>query len=160
MIDSMPLKYEPVKRQRFEIGRTINPLKCGCDKCNYLGCDNYAKKMEFSKYTLKEFAEFYIEALRDESLLDELLTAYIDNCIPKFPRGLYWSPDTSGFDGKICAIVFIRIDRRGREDRVGRVSVPFAFVTDTWGSSETDKKYIAKFANYIQKFYGILTSAR
>ena len=55
----MKLKLDIVKKQRFEIGRTINPLLCDCEKCDFLHCpkDNYAVKMKPHKYTVKEFYE-------------------------------------------------------------------------------------------------------
>ena len=45
------LEYElvPVKNQKFDIGRTINFTKCKCDKCDFLHCDNYAKKMQLKE---------------------------------------------------------------------------------------------------------------
>lgn len=43
----MPFKMVPVKNQKFEIGRTINPFNCDCKKCDFMNCpkNNYAVKM-------------------------------------------------------------------------------------------------------------------
>lgn len=41
----MSLEFVPVKGQTFDIGRTINFTKCHCEKCDFMNCPNYAKKM-------------------------------------------------------------------------------------------------------------------
>ena len=40
----MKLAFEPVKNQKFDIGRTINFTKCDCEVCNFMRCPkhNYA----------------------------------------------------------------------------------------------------------------------
>ena len=54
----MPFIREPIKNQRFEIGRTINLMKCaGCEhrsECEgkrlFLSCGNYCPEMKTKKY--------------------------------------------------------------------------------------------------------------
>lgn len=53
----MKFKMIPVKNQKFEIGRTVDPTKCDCKECNFMNCpkNNYCLKMTQKKYTVKEF---------------------------------------------------------------------------------------------------------
>lgn len=102
----MEFKMEPVKNQKFDIGRTINWTKCDCQKCDFLHCpkNNYALKMQQHKYTIKEFFEANKEdiikagALQNYFTLDTI-SDFMDACIGKFPKGTYWdfSYDTLEF---------------------------------------------------------------
>lgn len=51
------LEYIPVKNQKFDIGRTINPFKCDCKQCDFLHCpkNNYAVKMKRKSFTVSDF---------------------------------------------------------------------------------------------------------
>ena len=54
----MNLEFVPVKGQTFDIGRTINFTKCNCEKCDFVNCSNYAKKMTVKKFkNAKEFVD-------------------------------------------------------------------------------------------------------
>ena len=95
-------KFVPKKKQKFEIGRTINFTRCSKEcgqsmgSCDFLHCPikNYAPIMERYRYTAKEFYEstknekdYYTK----EGLLntEEAIEDFLDACI-SFPRGNYW----------------------------------------------------------------------
>lgn len=44
----MELKFDVIKGQKFEIGRTINPFLCDCKECDFLNCPkkNYRRSRE------------------------------------------------------------------------------------------------------------------
>ena len=50
----MTLEFTPVKNQRFDIGRTINPYICDCKTCDFMNCpkDNYVVKLKRKRHTV------------------------------------------------------------------------------------------------------------
>ena len=56
----MSFKMVPIKNQKFEIGRTINPFNCDCKKCDFMNCpkNNYAVKMTKKYGNLKIIGKF------------------------------------------------------------------------------------------------------
>ena len=58
-------KADVIKNQKFDIGRTINPFKCDCEKCDFLHCpkNNYAVKTKPHKYKVSEFCELWHDEL-------------------------------------------------------------------------------------------------
>lgn len=95
----MKTKWEPIKNQKFDIGRTINFAKCDCEKCDYMHCpkNNYCVKMKQSKYSIEEFvAEMKEEIKNKGNIYDYLsdwdgMTEFMDACIGGFPKGTYWN---------------------------------------------------------------------
>ena len=115
----MQMQFVPVRNQKFEIGRTINPFKCDCDSCDFLHCpkDNYAVKMQRKKYKLEDFWDTYKDdilainkPLRWQYKVHEeyelklsyfLIDEFID-ALFSFPKGTYWSPNSpKSYDGEI-----------------------------------------------------------
>ena len=99
----MKLEYEPVKGQPFDIGRTINFTKCNCEKCDFMNCTNYAKKMKLKKFKkTEEFIQSWKEqnpeyadkVYSDDKAFEELITDFLDRMI-SFPKGLFWKPNHS-----------------------------------------------------------------
>lgn len=96
----MKYKMDPVKGQKFEWGRTINPFNCDCKVCTFMNCPkhNYAVKMKQHKYTVKEFVEENREAIKAAGSVSEYLcdndglTDFMDSCVGNFPKGTYWNP--------------------------------------------------------------------
>lgn len=104
------MEFAPVRNQKFEIGRTINPFLCDCNKCDFLHCPkhNYCVKVKPKKYSYKNFWETHKEEivklnkplkymysfhkLYDLVLNYKLLTDLIDMCF-SFPKGTFWSPE-------------------------------------------------------------------
>lgn len=96
----MSLEFVPVKGQTFDIGRTINFTKCNCEKCDFMNCSNYAKKMTVKKFkNAKEFVESWKEqnpeyddkVFSNDKAFEELITDFLDRMI-SFPKGLFWNP--------------------------------------------------------------------
>ena len=42
-------KADVIKNQKFDIGRTINPFKCDCEKCDFLHLKNYINTVQHQK---------------------------------------------------------------------------------------------------------------
>ena len=62
----MKLAFEPVKNQKFDIGRTINFAKCDCEVCDFMHCPkhNYALQMTMGvKYKERIFYESEINEM-------------------------------------------------------------------------------------------------
>lgn len=99
----MEYKMEPVKGQRFEIGRTINPFRCSeCKQqmgsCDFLNCPlkNYAVRMRQSKYSLKDWYEENKDKLVKGCIEDyDVLSSLLEDVCRRFPKGSYWN--TSGY---------------------------------------------------------------
>lgn len=105
----MPFKMVPVKNQKFEIGRTINPFNCDCKKCDFMNCpkNNYAVKMTKKIWELEDYWKIFKEEILalnkpykwqysfhdsyDLELNYRLIEEFIDMLF-NFPRGTYWSP--------------------------------------------------------------------
>lgn len=103
----MPVKWEVVKNQRFDVTRVINVLKCSeCkNKCDYMRCDNYCRKTTIKKYKnpdefWKAWKENNSQLAKEpfkysdddeENNLGKLFEDVIDFGIT-FPKGIYWCP--------------------------------------------------------------------
>lgn len=99
----MKLEYEPVKGQTFDIGRTINFTKCNCEKCDFMHCDNYARKMKLKKFKKvgdfvqswkEQNPEYANKVFSDNKAFEEFITDFLDRMI-SFPKGLFWKPNHS-----------------------------------------------------------------
>lgn len=144
----MNLEYIPVKGQKFEFGRTINPAKCDCQVCTFLSCPkkNYVVKMARKKYTVDVFwDEWKDEILKlnkpsrwqysfhnkyDLRLTFDMISDFFDTLLFTFPKGLYWAHECPEDydDGDIGKKVYkeiglIRFSRSGQEIRVGRIAI-------------------------------------
>ena len=109
----------PVKNQKFDIGRTINFTKCKCDKCDFLHCDNYAKKMQLRKFkNAKEFVECWKEQnpqiakliYDDPKAFEILLVDFLERMI-SFPKGLYWKFKRGLSNNEVLSIDICRQSR-------------------------------------------------
>ena len=94
----MSLEFVPVKGQTFDIGRTINFMKCNCEKCDFMNCPNYAKKMTVKKFkNAKEFVDSWKQqnpqiantVNKNHEAFSELIEDFMDR-MTSFPKGLYW----------------------------------------------------------------------
>ena len=98
----MKVEYEPIKNQKFDIGRTINPFKCDCAECTFMNCPkkNYAMKMKIKKHSVDEFFNTYKEQILqlnkykkiepvDLRLTYFLIDELVGDCI-SFSKGTYW----------------------------------------------------------------------
>lgn len=146
----MKLKFVPVKNQKFEWGRTINPFKCDCEECTFMNCpkNNYAVKMQRQGYSIEEFWDEYSEDIlainkprriqynfQNEyrfQLTYNLLNEFMDALCFKFPTGTYWRLDNYAFqwnsdedinDHFYDEITLVKFSRKGQEVCLGYVSV-------------------------------------
>lgn len=105
----MSFAFVPVKGQKFDIGRTINPFKCDCAVCTFMNCpkNNYAVKMKKKVWKVADFWEEFKEEILainkpykwqysfhskyDLELNYKLIDEFVDMLF-LFPKGTYWSP--------------------------------------------------------------------
>lgn len=152
----MKLKWEPIKNQKFDIGRTINFAKCDCEKCDYMHCpkNNYCVKMKQSKYSIEEFvAEMKDEIKKKGNIYDYLsdwdgMTEFIDACIGGFPKGTYWNNSYGDLE--------LVTQNRGKygPDFDTRVEIRMSkgFRVNYWrGCTETQEKFAQKLQKQFLK---------
>lgn len=150
---SMELKFVPVKGQRFELGRTINPFKCDCKKCDFMNCpkNNYALKMKRKRYTVDEFIEFYSEDLKEWGFLtEELLTEFMD--LFSFPKGTYWNPN---YDR--TAIQLVSFNRKEEEVCKGTINTRTGKIWE-YDFSEPQYKLALRISKGIEKVFAFIES--
>ena len=85
------------KNQKFDIGRTMNPMKCHCEKCDFLNCNNYAKKMKAMDLTTKEFIEKNKSLLSNSTFrcnTNDLLYEFFDAFSFGLGKGYFWDSET------------------------------------------------------------------
>lgn len=146
----MKLEFVPVKNQKFDIGRTINPFKCDCAECTFMKCpkNNYAVKMKRKSYSVQEFWNEYSEDILSINkpkriqynfpheykfkLTYKLLNELMDMLNFKFPKGTYWELNDYSYqinpeediDNNFCdAITLVKFSRTGSELSLGYISV-------------------------------------
>lgn len=151
----MEMKFVPVRGQSFDLGRTINPMKCfsDCNKSktcqsnrNFLDCKNYVPKTKRKKYKVSEFIDAYREELR-KGWTDELISDLCDDVI-SFPKGLFWLPDRGLWDDEITSIKFITFSQLGRERCVGSISLKDYVITDFF-LNQTQEKFLSRVRNIL-----------
>ena len=119
----MNLEFVPVKNQKFEWGRTINPFNCDCEKCDFMHCPkhNYAVKMVRKKYSVSDFWNEWKDKILELNkpqkwqysfhgkytfkMTWEMINDFFDFLCFNFPKGTYWSPsspDTWGGEIENC----------------------------------------------------------
>ena len=168
----MNLEFVPVKGQKFEIGRTINPFKCDCEKCDFMNCpkNNYAKKMTRKKYYLDDFWNEWGERIvklnkpqrwyysfHDRycfSLTYDMINDFFDFLCFSFPKGTYWEPTSPrSYEGEIEERIYdeislVKFSRDGREITLGRVEVTKPILID-YDLSERQYKLAEKIQHSI-----------
>jgi len=96
-------------KQKFEIGRTINPMLCNCEKCDFLHCANYAVRMKSVDYTVEEFVEQNKDALIASHYLigtDDLAYAFFGAFGFGLGKGFYWESRMT-WDKEIQVVKFV-----------------------------------------------------
>lgn len=171
------LEYIPVKNQKFDIGRTINPFKCDCKQCDFLHCpkNNYAVKMKRKSFTVSDFFNNNREeilALNNpqevgtiKSFTLELNYALIaelfDTMNFTFPEGTYWATD----DYKWLAddvnetiykeITIVKFSRKGKEITLGKVNIGDGKVFDI-DLSQTQEKLANKISKALRELKDLI----
>lgn len=155
------MKFEqiPVRGQKFEIGRTINPFECDCEKCDFLHCPkhNYAVKMTRKIPSFEEFWEYWKDEIIKLNSVSRLMFNFKNqyklklnygiinemmNCI-KFPKGLYWA---NSYDTRID---LIKISRNGNEITLGNIYIDKGNIWDS-DLSTTQYKVAEKISNFLK----------
>lgn len=146
----MELKFDVIKGQKFEIGRTINPALCDCKKCDFLNCPkkNYAVKTQKHIYKVDEFINAYASQLKKQKLLTKKLLDEFMECF-RFPKGTYWNLECC--DTKIQLVSF---SRRGSEVIKGTINTRTGVI---WDYDLSSKQYelaerISKGINKVYEF--------
>lgn len=143
----MNLEFVPVNNQKFDIGRTINPFKCDCEKCDFMNCPkhNYAVKMVRKKYNVLDFwnewenkilelnkPQRWMYSFHDKykfRMTYEMINDFFDFLCFSFPKGTYWSPTCpESYDGEIETRVYqhislVKFSRTGSEIEVGSIEI-------------------------------------
>ena len=102
----MPVKFVPIKNQKFDLRNVIQPTLCDCSSCDFKNCPkhNYCVKCYSYKYSPEEFFDFYKEGLLNLIIYNrrinlkyvawtpEFLNSFISECI-KFPKNRYFEVD-------------------------------------------------------------------
>lgn len=115
----MTLEFVPVKNQRFNIGRTINPYICDCKTCDFMNCPkhNYAVKMKRKRHTVEEYINCYAKDLKKWGFLTNgLLNEFMD--LFDFPKGTFWN---TNYDRTVIELV--TFNRNGCEVVKGTINV-------------------------------------
>lgn len=171
----MAFELVPVKGQKFDIGRTINPFKCDCTVCTYMNCPkkNYAVKMKKKIWKVADFWEEFKEEILainkphkwqysfhskyNLELNYNLINEFVDMLF-SFPKGTYWSPqDTKWFadDTEIeeriyKTIALQKLSRSGNIIELGSISVSDGNWFDTDLSAPQERLAI-KISNALKE---------
>lgn len=150
----MNLEFVPVKNQKFEWGRTINPFNCDCKKCDFMNCPkhNYAVKMTRKKYKVSDFWNEWKDKILELNkpqrwqysfhgkytfkMTWEMINDFFDFLCFSFPKGTYWSPSSPEiWDGDIEDCVYqeislIKLSRSGNEITLGNIDIGRHYIID------------------------------
>lgn len=170
----MKIEYVPVKNQKFEIGRTINPFKCDCKECTFMDCPkhNYAVKMTRKKYSIDDFwNEYKVEILKlnkpkkwqynfhgkyEFLLTDELLNEFFYILSFTFPKGTYWqntSPNIFTTNTGVTSyreISLVKFAKNGSEVTLGSVNITNPTIYD-YDLNERQYKLAEKICDNIKR---------
>lgn len=162
----MEYKAEVIKGQEFEWGRTINPARCDCEKCDFLHCPkhNYCVKTRPYKYSIDEFWQVYKNDILKQGKDFEFTYFYWSELVGEcfnFPSGTFYAMSdktktADNFDD--CIYDNINLVTMTRKGELIRGSVnQYGKVTDY---SMTDAQYnlahriaraIKQIREYIEK---------
>ena len=150
----MRLEFVPVKNQKFDWGRTINPFNCDCESCDFMNCPkrNYAVKMVRKKYSVavfwNEWKDKILELNKPQKwmysfhgkytfkMTYDMINDFFDFLCFSFPKGTYWtpaSPETWGGEIENCVyqeISLIKLSRAGKEITLGNIDIGRHYIID------------------------------
>lgn len=178
----MAFELVPVKNQKFEWGRTINPFKCDCKECTFMNCPkrNYAVKMKKKIWKVKDFwTEFKDDILAlnkpkrweytfhdhyDLELNYRLINEFVDMLF-SFPKGTYWSPDdyklhddNTDIDDVIYrSIKLQKLSRSGNIINLGEIAVKNGKYFD-YDLSATQEKLVIKMSRALNELKELMFS--
>ena len=160
-------KADVIKNQKFDIGRTINPFKCDCEKCDFLHCpkDNYAVKTKPHKYKVSEFCEMWHDELIKNDYFkatDDMLIDLIGDCI-SFPKGTYWAIGYNIWNKDIEGVEIFKMNRKNEPVTIGKVHLSnwtpishieeYDFSEAQYKLAKRIEKAFIKVTEYIEKHY-------
>lgn len=169
----MKLEYVPVKGQKFDIGRTINPANCDCKVCTFMNCPkkNYAVKMTRKKYAVDDFWNEYKDDILkinhpkrwqhsfrnnyEFKLTYNLIDRLLDVVFPNFPKGMFWSPNdpantrTEVEETVYREILFVKISRSGKEILLGGIGIGLHTIFD-YDLNERQYRFAEKVCESIR----------
>ena len=172
----MEFELVPVRGQKFDVGRTINPFVCDCFPCTFLNCPkkNYAVQMRRKIPSFEEFWESWKEAIIAINPITQIdynfprmhhlhLTYSLINemmeCI-SFPKGTYWAHGDLAYafmlkdypieQQEYNTIRLVRFNRNGREVDVGIVNV-WRGVFEDVDLSKNQRNLAEKISLFIRK---------
>ena len=145
----MKFVQQPVKNQKFEIGRVITLSKCGtldeCTNCDFMHCNNYCRKMERVIPTIDEFIKEEGNRLKQNNGIKEdedLIYSFMD-CF-KFPKGIYWDcPNNS-------SIRLVKFSRSGKELECAYIDLGDGRLID-YDLTDTQYKFACKISEAVKK---------
>ena len=169
----MKLEFIPVKGQKFDIGRTINPFKCDRVQCDFMHCPkkNYAVKMKRKKYSVDVFwNEWKDEIVKINKPLRwqysfhgdyklrltwSMLNDFFDILYFTFPKNTYWSLENH--EDSDCdientvykRITLVKFSRTGKEIPLGHINVTDCDLYD-YDLSESQYKLAKKIQENIR----------
>lgn len=155
-------KTDVIKNQKFDIGRTINPFKCDCEKCDFLHCpkNNYAVKTKPHKYKVSEFCDLWHEEIIKNHYFKatyDMLDDLIGDCI-SFPKGTYWSPHTSIFYDDYDGIVLQKFNRKYEPVTIAKINLDgkiteYDLTERQYNLAKKIANAFQEVQNYIKKHY-------
>lgn len=163
----MKYKVDVIKNQKFDWGRTINPFKCDCERCDFLNCPkhNYAVKTKPHKYSVKDFWDTYkydiLKRGKDFKLTYFYWNELVGECF-RFPKGTYFGmglvqESADDFDETIYqGVELITFTRRGTEltrghiDQYGQV-IDYSMTDAQYNLAHRIAKGIKQIREYIAK---------
>ena len=143
----MKLKFDTVKNQRFDISRTINPLRCDCEKCTFLDCpkNNYSVKTNRHIYSVSEFLEEYGKEIKEKGYVAlSLLEEFIGDCF-SFPKNLYWQ---FSYDNNFIELVSFSV--YGVQQFKARVDIKTGSISD-FGMNKTQYSFVQHLVKGLQE---------
>lgn len=179
----MHIEFEPIKNQKFEIGRTINLSKCDCKKCDFIHCpkNNYAVKMRRKSYTVEDFWRENGEKVcrindvpklkcnfpekYEMRLSYDLLNDFMEFLNFTFPKGTYWSlgdsecnkdEDSTPIGEWIFRrISLVKFNRKGDEVCTGYISIQNPKIEE-YDFTESQYRLAQKIRDALQKLKDLI----
>ena len=150
----MELKFDTVKNQKFDIGRTINPLRCDCEKCTFLDCpkNNYSVKTTRHIYSISEFLKEHGEEIKEKRHVPlTLLEEFIGDCF-SFPKNLYWQ---FSYDNNFIELASFSVS--GVQQFKARVDIKTGSISD-FGMNKTQYSFVQHLVKGLQEIEAYASS--